>query len=232
MTTPKIGIYTAIYGRYDWVKPAPKGDVPKLFFTDNKDLAKESVRQGWDAQLVPHSVTTLNGAPNIVEPMLNHKFWKTHPGVAFPDMDYSIWIDGSFEVTVPDMVDIYLEALGTDDWSLCPHPHRNCIYHETELTSTLTWRYDSNCVKTQATHYKNWHPKNWGLFATGTNIRRHTPDVLDLCEKWWIENINWSHQDQMSLPVLLRLYQDRVKFNVNLRWHVDWILHPHSAPPT
>lgn len=229
MTGPKVGIYTAIYGVYDWVKPAPAADVPKLLFTDNPDIVDEAWIQGWEPRLVPHSITTLNGDVKIVEPMLNHKYWKTHPALVFPDMDYSIWVDGSIQVTVPDIVNRYLGALGQDDWSCVPHPARKCIFDEATYSATLIWRYDKDAISNQSAHYANWHPKGWGLIATGTNIRRHTSKVIELCDQWWVENLNWSHQDQLSLPVLLRLYQNDVKFNQNLTWHKDWVLHPHGS---
>lgn len=229
MTEPKVGIYTAIYGAYDWVKPAPKADAPKIFITDNKILAQEAHDQGWVPRIIPHSIATLNGSPAVVEPMLNHKFWKTHPALVFPDMEYSIWLDGSMEVTTPNIIRQYMTALGQDDWACVPHPSRKCIYDEAIVSASLTWRYDADSINRQASHYRNWHPRNWGLVATGTNIRRHIPAVIELGEQWWVENLNWSHQDQLSLPVLFRLYQGKVKFNQNLSWHRDWILYPHGT---
>jgi hypothetical protein len=132
------------------------------------------------------------------------------------------------EINVDGYVNRCLQALGTDDWSCVRHPARTCIYPEAQFSATLTWRYDAESIQRQARFYASFHPANWGLIATGANVRRHTPNVLELCDQWWIENLNWSHQDQLSLPVLLRLAEDKVKFNYNLPWFQWWFLHGHS----
>lgn len=191
--------------------------------------ALRAVEQGWTEHVVNHGVATLKGEPSITAPMLAHKYWKCHPATALPDVDISMWIDGSMEVITQDYVKLCLEALGDDDWSLVPHPARNCIYPEASYSATLTWRYDPVSITAQAEFYKSFHPKGWGLFATGANVRRHTPEVLELSHQWWNECLNWSHQDQLSLPVLLRLAEGKVKWNKNLPWFQWWHLHEHGS---
>lgn len=225
----KVGLYTAIYGNSDWVKPVPDIDAECTMFTDSALTALEAERQGWTVRQVNHGIVTLKGQPSITAPMLAHKFWKCHPWVALPDVDVSMWIDGSMEVITQDYVKLCLEALGDDDWSCIPHPARNCIYPEATFSATLTWRYDAESITAQAEFYKQFHPKGWGLFATGANVRRHTTDVLELSHQWWNECINWSHQDQLSLPVLLRLAEGKVKWNRNLPWFQWWHLHEHGS---
>lgn len=227
----KVALYTAVYGQSDWIKPVPDVDVECLLYTDSVVTAMEAAKLGWSAQLYPHYIATLKGDPRITAPMLAHKWWKTHPELAVPDADVSIWIDGSMEVVVQNYVDLCLEALATDDWACVPHPVRGCIFTEAEYSATLTWRYDAPSILAQAEFYRTFHPPNWGLIATGNNVRRHTPEVIELSNQWWIENLAWSHQDQISLPVLLRLAEGKVKWNMNLRWHQDWRLWGHSPFP-
>lgn len=219
----KVALYTAIYGAYDKVKPVPLDlGAPAFLFTDSVITAEHATEAGWFARVVPHSVTTLHGAPEIVEPMLNHKWWKTHPELACPGVEVSLWVDGSMEVA-PGYVEKCLGALGEDDWACVRHPDRACIYPEADLSAALTWRYDAPSIKAQAAHYSQFHPEKWGLIATGANARRHTPEVLELSELWWVECLNWSHQDQLSLPVLLRLAEEKVRWNYNIPWHdVEW----------
>lgn len=228
--TPRVALYTAVYGRSDWVKPAPKvpDGVPCYFYTDSVHVGREAEAAGWTPVVVPHYVATLKGSPAITAPMLAHKWWKTHPELACPGAEVSFWIDGSMEVTVPDYIDRGLVALGADDWACVPHPARSCIYPEADYSATLTWRYDAASIRAQADFYRAFHPPGYGLIATGANVRRHTPRVLELSDAWWIECLQWSHQDQISLPVLLRLSDGEVKWNMNLPWHQDWILHEHG----
>jgi hypothetical protein len=224
-----VVLYTAIYGASDWVKPIPDLGVPCLLYTDSDKTAHLAGKAGWRPRVINHGIVTLLGEPRLTAPMLAHKWWKTHPELACPDADISIWIDGSMEVTIDDYVDRCLQALGADDWSCVLHPARACIYPEAEYSATLTWRYDAAAILAQAEFYRQFHPANWGLIATGANVRRHTTSVIEVCHQWWDECITWSHQDQISLPVLLRLAEDRVRWNMNLPWHEWWTLHEHGA---
>lgn len=234
MVPPRVALYTAVYGRSDWVKPAPKvpDGVPCYFYTDLVVVADEAQALGWEARLVPHYIATVKGDPRITAPMLAHKYWKCHPGLACPEADISFWIDGSMEVTTDRYIELGLEALGTDDWACVRHPVRDCIYPEGQYSSTLTWRYDHDAILAQINFYSQFHPPGWGLIATGANVRRHTPRVLELSEAWWVECLQWSHQDQLSLPVLLRLSDGEVKWNMNLPWFQWWHLHEHGPRMT
>ena len=224
-------VYTAIYGAYDRAKPIPDMGVPAYLYTDNPDIEAP----GWEVRVVRHGIATTHGQPIHTAPMLAHKWWKTHPGLACPDAEVSLWLDGSMEVKDADYVQRCLGALGGDDWAMVPHPHRDCIYPEAEVTETLVWRYDPPSIRRQIDFYRDnvRHPRHWGLMATGANVRRHTPQVLRTSHLWWWECVNWSHQDQLSLPVLLRLMDEgpsdhRFSYNYNLPWHEWWILHPHG----
>jgi Protein of unknown function (DUF616) len=229
----KVAVYTAIMGGYETPKPLPDSLVcPAYLFTDSKATATRARMYGWRAKVVPdryspeHHPDT-HGDPALVTPMLNHKWWKLHPTVALPDIDVSIWIDGSMEIIVDDFEERCLAALGDDDWAMMRHPARDCIYPEADYSATLSWRYDGPSIIAQANHYRNFYPAGRGLIATGFNVRRHTPIVAEIGEHWWHECIAWSHQDQISLPVLLWL-KEELKWNTNLPWG-QWLAHhPHG----
>ena len=226
----RVGLYTAVYGNYETPRPIRvHSQVPCVMFTDSDVVAEKAIAVGWEARVIPHYITTLKGDPKVVGPMLAHKWWKTHPHRALPGVNVSLWIDGSMEVTVGDYVQRCLDALGDDDWACVPHPARNCIYPEATFSATLA-RYDTVSLLTQVAFYRDTvgHPHNWGLVATGANVRRHTPSVIELSEQWWDECVNWSHQDQLSLPVLFRLSEGKVKWNRNIPWHQWWHLHQHG----
>lgn len=213
----KVGIYTAIYGGYETPKKLPDG-VEANLYTDNPDIV---VPPGW----VVHYRDMEHIAPG--NPMMQHKWWKTHPLEAMPDYDVSLWIDGSMEITHSGYVEKCLAALGDDDWATVRHPHRFCIYPEGEYSATLL-RYAGQPILEQIAFYRSiGHPEHWGLHATGANARRHTYKVAEISDMWWTECVEWSHQDQLSLPVLFRLHPE-LKWNYNLPWHQDWILHPHG----
>lgn len=230
----KVALYTAIWGRYETPKPLPDDlECHAYLFTDSEATATKGRAYGWCAKVVsdryrPEFHVNPHGDRAIVTPMMNHKWWKCHPAQAVPDADVSIWIDGSMQVTTSRYVERCLEYLGDDDWAMVPHPSRSCIYTEADYSATLTWRYDGPSILAQAEFYRKFHPAGYGLFATGNNVRRHTPGVIKWGELWWEEILNWSHQDQLSLPVLTRLMEDEVRWNSKIPWHQDWILHPHG----
>lgn len=228
----KVALYSALYGPYDWVKPIPPNlGVPAYMYTDRQVTAEKAEAQGWQPRIVNHGIATLNGEVSITAPMLAHKWWKTHPHLACPDVDISLWIDGSMEIIVDNYVERCLAALGDDDWSCVPHPARMCIFTEADYSATLVWRYDGPSIRSQAEFYRRvlGHPANYGLIATGANVRRHTPAVLELGRHWWWECIVRSHQDQVSLPALLRLAEGAVPWNANLPWHQWWRLWEHGG---
>jgi hypothetical protein len=57
-------------------------------------------------------------------------------------------------------------------------------------------------------------------------VRRHTPEVLEASRHWWFECLNWSHQDQVSLPVILDML--KIKYRYGLEWMDGWETFPHS----
>jgi hypothetical protein len=224
-----VALHTAIYGPYDKVKPVPPTlGVPAFFHTDLLSTAMHAAELGWTPKIVPHSVATLKGDPDVTAPMLSHKWWKTHPDLAAPEAEVSLWVDGS--MTVHDgYVEKCMEALGDDDWVLVKHPWRDCALAEALYSAELIWRYDRVTLMAQHDSYARFHPAGWGLFATGASVRRHTPAVLELGRQWWTECLTWSHQDQVSLPVLLKLAGDQIRWNTKMPWEEWWTLTPHGS---
>jgi hypothetical protein len=220
-----VAIYSALYGGYDTAKPI-NTDTPAYLFTDQPALHAP----GWTVIYEPHHITTRNGPPDLVAPMLAHKWWKTHPAAAVPDADTTIWIDASITID-PGFVDKTIAALADDEWAMVAHPWRTCIYTEADYSATLP-RYAglADRIRQQAAFYRSiGHPDNHGLIATGVNARRHTPAVLELSARWWDDCCTWTHQDQLSLPVLLRLWGMRgwEAWNTNIGWTEGWSLWPH-----
>lgn len=224
--TNEIVIYTAIYGGYDRPKPVPIGiDAPCVMFTDDVEMKHNA--PGWEV-FVGDPPTT-GSRPVALSPMMKHKWFKLHPHKALPGVSVSLWIDGSMTMLYADYARRCLDALGDDDWAMTPHPVRSCIYDEADYSATLTWRYDAAKMRHQVGFYSSiGHPPKWGLFATGANARRHTSAVHAVNDHWWYENTTRTHQDQLSLPVLVRLAEDKLKWNTNLPWHQWWHLAEHE----
>jgi hypothetical protein len=224
----RVALYSACYGSYErLVKPLPVDlGVRAVMFTDDPHLP---VPPGWEVRVHRLGIATFLGRPSTTAPMLAHKWWKCRPDLALPDVDVSLWVDGSMTICVDRYVERCLDALGDDDWVMVRHPARDCALEEAAFSALLP-RYDPAALRAQAAYYRSiGHPAHWGLFATGANVRRHTPAVAEVGQQWWWENVTRSHQDQVSLPVLLRLAGDKVRWNTRMPWGEWWGISEHGS---
>lgn len=227
MVPAKVGLYSAVYGNYDDPRPAPDLPIPCRMFTD--EPGDFDADFGWEVWGIDPKIADSEDKLFEKTNMLRHKYWKCHPAAAFPDAEISIWIDGSIEITDPDFVDKVLDYLGDADWLAMKHPWRDCIYDEATFSAALA-RYDAVRLGQQAEFYRDviGHPAHWGLPGTGVMVRRHTEAVIEMGEQWWDECLHWTHQDQVSLPVLARLNEEKVKTIFTLPWGEGWTYHEHS----
>lgn len=214
-----IAIYTALYGDYDEEPPLPP-HLPcrAIMYTDRWNMWAP----GWEVRVVNHGIASLNGDPARTGPMLAHKWWKMFAGK--DEVDITIWLDASMTITVPleEFVKNCEEAIDGLDLALMRHPWRDCIYDEAAYSALLP-RYDgeANHILKQSAYYAAiGHPDHFGLAASGFYIRRNGVEWVDkLMKDWWWECITRSHQDQVSLPVLLRLADQPDCWNYRLPWH-------------
>ena len=126
-------------------------------------------------------------------------------------------------MTVPNFVRRCLDALRNDDLSLTPHPLRTCIRPEALVTAALARYSDCDPIKQVNFHDSIGHPRNWGLFASGAFTVRHNIVTEEWSEHWWNDCVNWTYQDQLSLPVVTRIMEGRgLKWNRNMPWATWW----------
>lgn len=204
----RLTVYSAIYGGYDRPKSAfPVGEKCVLF-TDDRYLKAP----GWEVRYEPLDW--------ISTPMLRAKWWKTHPELAVPDTDVSVWIDGSL-APGPIFGSRCRDALGKMDVAFTPHPLRTCIYTECDASMGLP-KYDAARMLQQVGYYRKMgHPENWGLFASGAMTRRHNNRVEQFNHEWWQHNITWTWQDQLSLPYVLRTHPE-ILWDTTMPWAAWW----------
>jgi len=97
-----------------------------------------------------------------------------------------------------------LDCLGDADCGFYTHPDRTTISSEAEASIKIH-KYEDQDVRGQVQEYlAQGHPDDWGLWAGGLFIVRDTPAVRRMGERWLEEIVRWSHQDQLSLPFVLR----------------------------
>lgn len=192
--TSDIAIVTANFGAYDTIKPPlPQDGIAVEWVCVTDDPA--SVPDGWN--VVHHVLPELSP----VRAAKGAKFqpWRyTAPGTTA-----SIWVDASYRITSPRFA---VETLAlADPIAQFVHPWRDCVYSEAAHSRTLL-KYAGEPIGLQVQEYAHLgHPRHWGLWAAGVIARQHTPEVRKMGELWQRHVDNWSHQDQISEPYVLRM---------------------------
>lgn len=191
----KVAILSAVYDRYDTLKPAlPQvgAEVDWVFVTDDPDISQEHLYRGWRVVYEPRPGVH----PNRAAKHPKYEPWK------YTTQPASLWVDASFRI-VSDMFAVEALALA-NPIAQFTHPWRDCLYAEAQESVRLP-KYGGEPAAGQAQHYRDrGHPEHWGLWATGVIARHHTDAVRDLGQKWLDETYTWSFQDQISQPYALR----------------------------
>lgn len=195
----KVAVITANYNNYEILKPVvPQKDVDVewIYVSDHRP----SDLLGWSIQQDVHWGK---------DPRLAAKFPKVRPWRYCSDeCEYSIWIDASFKIVsetfVSDMVGLLIGS--GNDLAQFPHPVRKCIYEEAAVVKRDK-KYARNLpIEEQVAFYREeGHPENWGLWATGVMVRKHTLMMLELGNIWMNEISDWTTCDQISQPYVMNL---------------------------
>lgn len=181
----KACIYSSIFGEYDEIKEQPKQTVPTdfLMFTDS-----EYYGETWE------TCKRLRGGLDLSDRMAA-KYYKTHPPTGY---DLSIWIDGSAQILSPEFVQFIDDFMADDSICAFQHPERDCIYQEALHCFDMP-KYEKQPILDQvAAYHREGYPRDYGLYACGMIARKGDQDDFD--EAWWLENAEWTYQDQLSFP--------------------------------
>lgn len=187
-------ICTAVTGGYDHRASSLFIEgVDYIYFTDGKspfpiqhpwkevllgDEKLDNRRRSKRPKLYPHSIDILN----------NYK--------------YVIWIDGDMEILKQEFVPEIISYLDKG-FVISPHfDKRFCAYGEATIRPS---KYANEPMEEQCLFYRSeGFPENYGLYECGVSVRDMTNEsVKELGKIWYQQNIDWSYQDQVSLPYCL-----------------------------
>jgi hypothetical protein len=157
-----------------------------------------------------------------LNPRMRAKWYKMHPHLLFPRgrpgwrenrrlrlvhplrrYDYTIWIDGSIAPKSEHFARDLVGAVGASGIAVFKHPDRDCIYDEAK--ESVRWaKYNGLPIMQQVESYRaEGYPEHHGLMAAGVIVRRTgLASLARMDEAWWQENLRWTCQDQLSLPVV------------------------------
>jgi hypothetical protein len=182
-----------VTGGYDNVAPVffKPPDCNFLLFTDDPELKVE----GWETVLLPNGLINNKVQLSRFPKLLPHRLLK--------DYDYSIYIDGSYDL-IGDISELF-EYMDEEPLAFFPHSDgRTTIMEEAEAI-ILSEKADPLLVRKQLETYKNnGFQDNIGLFEAGILVRAHNDLwVIEAMEQWWHEIKTHTQRDQLSLPYVL-----------------------------
>jgi hypothetical protein len=206
----RVCIYTSIYGNYDHLlQPVAQSiDCDFLCFTDAP----------WPARDGAWRVIRSNRNPSFHPRMrakyfrcMNHEVfpngrlaWRYAPFARRPRYDYIIWIDGCLRIKSPTFAAEFIAHVGEHGLAMFIHPDRDCIYDELQASIGMR-KYRGLKLPEQVEAYRaEGYPEHAGLMATTLIARRVGHPMHEAVNiGWWNENLKWTYQDQLSLPVVL-----------------------------
>ena len=194
-----VVVYTAIFGGYDRLRPPihPDPDIDHIVFAD--DLLVE----------VPGPWIRLRNPNRFEGNRRTSRYFKTHAHELFPGYEFSVWIDGAFQLRNLT-AECIGPALGTNDIAFFRHPWRNCAYEE--AAADMRHQLDSPERIASAVDQLKAHqyPENSGLVEAGVIVRRQdVPSLVSAMEEWWQMILNGSQRDQLSINFVLWKHQIR-----------------------
>ena len=215
----KIAVITSIYGDYDNLKDQEnvleRDLVDWYCFTDNSKIKSDF----WKICNVPyHIINTKNNNDYLkfknyynnikdhkIYNMMSAKYYKSqmHHIDILQNYDYYIWVDGSMFLRDNFIVNIF--KLIDQDYNLINFKHsvRNNIKDETNVSINMNKYKYQNILYQYNSYIEDKFPDNIGLFEKTIFIRKNNEIMNDLFNLWWLNNLEYSYQDQISYPYVL-----------------------------
>jgi len=209
-------VYTAIIGKYDYLKE-PKiisEGFDYICFTDDVTL-KNKV---WKIRLVDNNQGLDYSRLSKKIKILCTTFLKEY--------DLSIWVDGSISINC-DLNIFLAENYHGEDMVNSTHPVRTCIYEEAKACIEQK-KDDPEIINKQIEGYRQeGYPEGNGLVQSGLMIRNHqSKNINEFMNSWWNEVYTKSKRDQLSFNYTLWKHKLSISycdfgkiFTTDFEWH-------------
>ena len=139
MESPKICIYTVIFGDYDQLHPHVKQNIPcdYLCFTNNPNLQteKDFFQIIIDDPLPRSGLTVHPVNQNIAKTILYRTNLQIVP--ALKKYDVCVYIDANAKIADPNLISTILAQAGDADLILNRHPIRDCVFEEAIVSKSI-----------------------------------------------------------------------------------------------
>jgi hypothetical protein len=135
------------------------------------------------------------------------RFPKILPWLVLPEYEHTIWIDANMRLKTEAFADEVLACLDNGAMALFAHPDRATVAAEAEHSARMSKYADEPNLEQATAYRRKGFPDDVGLFACGVIARNRDNHDLDVIGwPWMIENLVWSHLDQLSLPYVIWRY--------------------------
>lgn len=192
--SPKIAVYTAIFGKSDEIKePLYKPDNIDYYIITDQEVPVNSL---W--KKVEYNNIFFEDFSNIYK----NRYCKLFPNEFFNDYDYSIYVDGNILI-LADISNL-LNEIEDKSIGIFSHPYRDDIYSEAAAVVYLNNAKPKD-VKTQIRAYKkDGFPPKYGLFENSLIVRAHNNfECIQVMKAWWNQLTTYTSRDQLSLMYVL-----------------------------
>jgi hypothetical protein len=216
----RVAIITSIYGNYDDLKIQNiknKDLIDWYCFTDNKGVKSDTwkiintpyhlLNEKYEHKNYKNSFSTLVKNENSKKTlnMMSAKYYKMkgHEIDILKNYEYFIWMDGSLFLRDNFITNIY--ELIKKNYNLInfKHTKRNNIKDEIDA-SLFMGKYNSQNLTEQYNEYiLSGFPDNIGLTENTMSVRKNTETINKLYDDWWLHNLKYSFQDQVSYPYVI-----------------------------
>lgn len=188
-----IVVYSAITNNYDEIRK-------KQFYSSKADYVlfhdkKKPQRMGaWE----------IRKSYNKLNPKMNAKIHKVLSHRWFPDYDYSIYMDGNFELKI-DPEYLINKFLKNNDIVLYNHPNRSSVFAEIDFLINRN-KKDKEFVSLLKEQKENYLKENLGekLYCGYVLLRKNNKVIKNFNEIWWKEIFKYTTRDQPSLVYSLK----------------------------
>ncbi|MCS5491965.1 glycosyltransferase domain-containing protein [Algoriphagus limi] len=179
-------IYTVVTNNYDKVKPVIGVEGFDFWlFTDQEDLKIE----GWETKVLPKSEN----------PIKQQRLLKINSCEFTTPYELTIYMDGNMEIIQNPQK--FLDKFFRGGFLTCEHPKRSSLAEEAKEILRKKKDLPENVERTLNYAKAIGYQDDLGLFETMVLVRDKSPEVRALEESWAKILSEYSHRDQLSLPI-------------------------------
>lgn len=185
------------------------------------------IYQDYQIDIICYNNYNTSSRTNSLHPRLKGKIPKMMEWVDYPDYDYYIWIDSRFTILKDFMQLLFSGGVENTEIFLFSHPTRISIKEEFEFMSRHMSDRDSFLFDYLNSRYKGERiDEQVRLYLTDPNFKDNllfslgcfmfTKELVknrdyNLMTDWFLHNVMYSIQDQLSFPYLLQKHKTRYK---------------------